>query len=297
MNNIFMSGSMSSEDYVIKDVPKWRELKDGKIIKHKGLRLNDQKLRYDLLPPYAIEQLVEVLSFGCKKYDSRNWERGLSWTDTVASLKRHTAAFEKGEDFDKESLLLHTAHIMWNAMALTQFYKTYPQGDDRPHGYLTQKKIGLDIDGVLADFTGHLLRKIGYPDHKVTHWNDPVIRKGFEEHKYDPEFWMDLPPLLSREDVDFEPHCYITARSVSKDVTQAWLDKYHFPTAPIYSIGIGESKVEVAKKAGMDIFVDDSFTNFVELNKAGICTFLYDAPYNQKYEVGFKRLKSLKELV
>ena len=43
-------------------------------------------------------------------------------------------------------------------------------------------------------------------------------------------------------------------------------------------------------------FVDDKFENFVELNKNGICCFLMDAPHNQRYDVGHKRIKSLKEL-
>ena len=63
---------------------------------------------------------------------------------------------------------------------------------------------------------------------------------------------------------------------------------------PVYSVGVNESKVEVAKKSGVDIFVDDRFENFVELNNNGICTFLFDAPHNRRYNVGHKRIKSFK---
>ncbi len=41
---------------------------------------------------------------------------------------------------------------------------------------------------------------------------------------------------------------------------------------------------------------DDKYETFVEMNKAGILCFLYDAPHNQRYDVGFKRIKNLSEL-
>lgn len=265
--------------------------------KEEGLRYNDGKARYDLLEPYAIEQLVKVFTQGSLKYKPRNWELGMSWSSVLASLKRHIAAFEKGEDFDKESGNYHMAHAAWNALALVSYYKLAPTMDDRQHSYLNTKKIGLDIDGLLADFLGHLGKVSGNKGHMPSHWNCPLVRKEFDKVKHDPEFWANIPPLLKKEDIPFEPKAYITARSIDPEVTQTWLDKFGFPKAKLYCVGVGDSKVEVAKEAGIDIFVDDSYENFLELTKAGIFTYLYDAPYNQKYEVGYRRIKSLKELV
>jgi uncharacterized HAD superfamily protein len=98
------------------------------------------------------------------------------------------------------------------------------------------------------------------------------------------------------EDLPFEPHCYITSRPVSKEVSEAWLDKHHFPAKPVYSIDVRTSKVQVAKDAGVEIFVDDAFENFVELNNGGIFTYLYSAPWNQKHDVGHMRINSLKDI-
>lgn len=64
-----------------------------------------------------------------------------------------------------------------------------------------------------------------------------------------------------------------------------------------FTVDLGKSKVKVIQESGCDIFVDDRFENFVEINKAGICCYLYDAPHNQRYDVGHKRIYSLKELV
>ena len=49
-------------------------------------------------------------------------------------------------------------------------------------------------------------------------------------------------------------------------------------------------------KSCISVFLE-RFKNFVELNNAGICCFLFDAPHNRRYDVGYKRIKSLSELV
>lgn len=137
----------------------------------------------------------------------------------------------------------------------------------------------------------------GNEGHVPLHWNDAIVRREFEKVKKDPNFWATLPPLMKGEEVPFEVHCYITARSIDKNITEAWLDTHKFPKAPVYCVGIGESKVEIAKQSGIDLFVEDSYSNFIELNRAGILTYLYDAPYNKRYNVGYKRIFNLKELI
>jgi len=262
---------------------------------NKGLRFNQGKIRYDLIPQYAQEQYARVLTKGSEKYTERNWEKGMDWSVVIASLKRHVAAFERGEDFDKETGLLHTAHVMCNAAFLTQYYKIYPQGDNRPHKYLNAPKIGLDIDEVLADWVGHWTKKHGQEAPET--WNfDRNISDKFEALADDKDFWLSIPVKTKPEDIHFEPHCYITSRSIPVEWTEEWLDKNGFPTMPVYSVGLEESKIEVAKRSGIDIFVDDRFENFVELNNAGICCYLFDALHNRRYDVGHKRIKSLREL-
>jgi hypothetical protein len=97
-----------------------------------GLRYNTGKLRYDLLPPDGVKALVEVYTMGAQKYAARNWEKGLSYMDCVASLKRHLTAFEMGENKDGESGLYHMAHVVWNAMAILVFQLRGIGNDDRP---------------------------------------------------------------------------------------------------------------------------------------------------------------------
>jgi uncharacterized HAD superfamily protein len=266
--------------------------------KHKGLRYNVGKLRYDLVNPWAHEQLVKVFTMGAEKYAPRNWEKGMSWSNVISSLKRHLAAIENGEDYDSESGLLHAAHVAWNAHALTAYYKLYPQGDDRPHTYLNHPKIGLDIDEVLCDWVGAWTKKFGYPIPKNWHfsYNNRDHFESFSKQELE-DFYLSIPAKISPDELPFEPHCYITSRSVDVNLTKEWLKRNGFPCTPVYSIGWGESKVEIAKKSGIDVFVDDRWDNFVELNNAGICTYLLSAPHNARYNVGYKRINSLKDLI
>lgn len=262
----------------------------------KGLRFNEGKTRYDLLPVYATEQMAKVLTMGAAKYGDDNWKEGMKWTKVLASLKRHIAAFERGEDIDKESGLLHIAHAMTNAAFLTEYCKIYPQGDDRQHGYLKRPKIGLDVDEVLSCWTQHWTEYFDMPI--PTAWNfDRRSFAKFEKMRDDKEFWLSIPVKTRPEDIPFEPHCYITSRIIPIEWTMEWLDKNGFPTVPVYSVGHNQSKVQVARESGIDVFVDDKFENFVELNNSGIYCYLFDAPHNQRYDVGLKRIKSLKELI
>lgn len=266
----------------------------------KALRYDAGKIRHDLLPPWAINELAKVYTMGAAKYADHNWRKGMKWSRVLGSLKRHLNYIEQGQDFDDESKLLHAAHVAWNAITLLEYYKIFPQGDDRQHDYLSRPKIGLDIDEVICDWLGDW-KKLRGIDTPVTSWYfDREIRDKFKEMQDAGtlnDFYLQLKPLLKPEDIPFEPHCYITSRPVPKEITTQWLDMHKFPTKPVYCVGTGQSKVEVAKESGIDIFVDDCYDNFEALNKAGICTYLMDRPHNHRYDVGYKRIKSLKELI
>lgn len=68
----------------------------------------------------------------------RNWERGLSWSDTLSSLMRHAEAIKAGEDYDAETRLPHAAHIAWNGMALTSMLLRATGVDDRAPTLVSQ---------------------------------------------------------------------------------------------------------------------------------------------------------------
>lgn len=263
--------------------------------KFKGKRFNEGKLRFDLLPPYALQEVSKVLTFGSEKYGDDNWKKGMKWSNMMASLERHYQAFKRCEDFDSESNILHVAHLACNSLMLLEYYKIFPQGDDRFNINYQQRRIGLDIDEVIADWVKHWCNyhNLDTPNF----WNfDKDIKEKFELLKDNKEFWLSIPVKTKPEDLPFEPTCYITSRNIPKEWTEEWLQINNFPSVPVYSIGFNQSKVDIAKELNLDIFVDDRYENFIELNKNGVCCFLFDAPHNQRYDVGFKRIKSLKDL-
>lgn len=262
-----------------------------------GDRFNVGKPRIGLISPHATKELAKVLTFGAQKYDPHNWMKGLPWMEVLDSMERHINAIKSGEDIDQESGCLHSAHVMCNAMFLSEFYDIYPQGDDRPHKYLKTPRIGLDIDDVLADWMGSFseINKIERP----TSWMfDRYLGQMFEEMKdrgYDIDDWMaNLPILTPPDEIPFEPVVYITSREHCPiECAYAWLDKNKYPAVPVVQT---KDKVAACKEHKVDIFVDDKFQNFVDINRAGILCYLFDAPHNRRYNVGHKRIYNLKQL-
>jgi hypothetical protein len=295
----------------------------------KAKRFNKGKIRYELIPAFPLKCLADVYTRGAHKYsvyeDSNgnkikgmdipldqvanytliesgadNWKLGQNWMGSLASVKRHIADFESGEDFDRELSTYHLANAAWGLFSILEYYKTHPELDDRQHRYLNMPKIGLDIDEVICNFTGGWAALHGIDD-KPESWNyHREMMKHFDDMRNKgslDDFYMSLEPKISPSDIHFEPHVYVTSRPIETAITEKWLDKYKFPASKVVTVKVGESKIEALKSNNVDIFVDDRFENFVEINKAGICCYLFDAPHNRRYDVGHKRIKSLKELL
>jgi len=84
-----------------------------------GIKYDDDKLRYDLLPFEAIDEVVKVLNYGAKKYAPNSWQKLDDGIERyTAALLRHISAWRQGEANDKESGLPHLSHILCNAMFL-----------------------------------------------------------------------------------------------------------------------------------------------------------------------------------
>ena len=261
-------------------------------------RYNNGKIRMNLIPAFSLEQIAKVFTQGAEKYGDNNYRKGMKWSKCMASLKRHILAFDKGEDFDTESKLYHMAHVATNAMFLLEYYKIAPQYDDRPHLTSPKPKIGLDIDEVICDWVGAWMKvwDIKTPtswffDYEITSRFARMKKEGILD-----SFYLNLQPKVDPLSIPFEPWCYVTSRPIDTKITMQWLEKHGFPLRPVVTVGVGESKLEVIKKAGIDIFVDDRYDTFQELNANGVCCYLMDAAHNARYEVGYRRIKSLSEL-
>lgn len=272
-------------------------------------RYNNGKLRYDLISNIALREIARTYTYGAEKYTVRdddgniisdganNWRLGQSWMACIGSAKRHIESFINCVDVDPESNTLHLANACWNLMTIIDFYETFPQGDDRIKHFRIPK-IGLDIDEVICDFIGGWTEKHNIPIPKFWHFDRDMGYK-FDEMRNNGElddFYLNLKPKINPDDLPFEPHCYITSRPVEKWVTQKWLDDNGFPQVKLYSQPLNNGKVKAAIDSGVEVFVDDNYNYFQELNEAGILCYLFDAQHNQRYDVGNLRIKSFNDL-
>ena len=137
-------------------------------------------------------------------------------------------------------------------------------------------RIGLDVDGTLADFEyGYLKRFKKWPkkDWAIARNVQNILIK-------ERDFWLNLPVLRIPE---FTPRLYCSARVNNKRWTKKYLKDKGFPNAPLYQIpGYNLSKARILK-GRIDVYVEDSLKNFIDLNSKGIPCLLIDSPSNQEW--------------
>ena len=77
----------------------------------KGMKFDDGKLDYTLVPWDGMDEVVKVLEFGAKKYARDNWKKvEHAETRYLAAAFRHIIKYNEGELTDKETGLSHLAH-------------------------------------------------------------------------------------------------------------------------------------------------------------------------------------------
>ena len=136
-------------------------------------------------------------------------------------------------------------------------------------------KIGLDIDDTLLDFWTEYIKCFGNPK------EDRVVTRNVYKLRKNRNFWENLPKL---REIDFVPELYCTKRINSKVYTKKSLEKHGFPIRPIYQMYYQKGNKADLIKGRVDVFIDDSISNFEMLNKSGVRCLLIDAPHNRHCE-------------
>ena len=78
-----------------------------------GRKFDGGKLQYGLLPPLALRETVEVLTFGAEKYEPDNWRRVPDGPRRYFdAAQRHLWAYKSGEMYDQETGVSHLAHAL-----------------------------------------------------------------------------------------------------------------------------------------------------------------------------------------
>jgi len=102
-----------------------------------GVKIGDEnKVKFDLIPPQALWALARVYTYGATKVAPRNWEKGMRWGRAYAALQRHLNAFWSGESFDRESSCHHLMCVVFWAFTL-YMYEIFQRGEDDRSLYMT----------------------------------------------------------------------------------------------------------------------------------------------------------------
>lgn len=86
-----------------------------------GVKFDQGKTRYELLPPEFLAATADILTFGAAKYGDRNWEKGMHWSRVFGALMRHLMAWWAGNSKDDETGKSH----LWHAACCLAFLIAY----------------------------------------------------------------------------------------------------------------------------------------------------------------------------
>jgi uncharacterized HAD superfamily protein len=179
-------------------------------------------------------------------------------------------------------------------------------------------RIGVDIDGVLADFNKAFIKRVidvtgkdRFPPRPftITTWNYPEmygytkdqVSAVWENIKQDRLFWYlltdypdtfgDLEYLSTRVKLYQDDVYFITARPgvQAKHQTELWLDQRLRDASPFRSpilptVLMTSHKGLAARTLGLDVYIDDRDTNCLDVANCGVRTFVCDRPWNNQPE-------------
>lgn len=106
-----------------------------------GRKFDNDKPRYSLLPPMALEEVVHVLTYGSRKYEDFNWMHVDNAEDRYFSAaNRHLWAWKRGETNDSETGRNHLASVITNLMFILEMQ--------------LQESEGISADDILGNSFG-----------------------------------------------------------------------------------------------------------------------------------------------
>lgn len=97
-----------------------------------GEKHDAEKPRWDLLPLEPVAEVVDILTFGAKKYAPDGWKQVPEPRRRYyAAAMRHLTAWFLGEKLDKESGKSHLAHALCCLLFLLWFDLHEKKGDEK----------------------------------------------------------------------------------------------------------------------------------------------------------------------
>ncbi|MDR1322586.1 MAG: hypothetical protein LBK56_14385 [Gracilibacteraceae bacterium] len=159
-------------------------------------------------------------------------------------------------------------------------------------------KIGLDLDGVVANSLPHVIKvldlsfpqKFAQGDHfdLARYYGVPreeigrIITKRAEEVFGEAEMVEGAAEGIAWMEKNGHSLIYVTARKTGReeDVTRGWLERHGLDPRRLFCVS-GGPKAEVALAENVELFVDDFLSNAGQIAAVGVPVLLLDAFYNQ----------------
>ena len=185
------------------------------------------KGRYDLISPYAIGRLAQLLERGAEKYDARNWEKGFKFSRCIDSAMRHLFQYIEGQN-DED----HLAAVLFNIMAVMHFQATHQELDDMPHyntgtAYVIEGKgfPAEPIDGCKVVEKVFACSAIAKPEPEPhlrslsEQFEEGIIKLGEILDKPETRAKnMDLPPLIPEHKSEPSESCVLATKMIHADL-------------------------------------------------------------------------------
>lgn len=146
-------------------------------------------------------------------------------------------------------------------------------------------KIFLDIDDVIFNWFEAFAKR--FNSKVLKSWsNSNLVKKRLDIVSKEKHFWLNLP---IRNVPNFTPAGFVSARGIPITWTRESLKINKVPgRSNVHQVHWGQSKLEILKNLGCNIFIDDKYETFKELNKNGIFCLLMDAPHNQNIKTKYR---------
>lgn len=109
------------------------ELRPTDDINKGGVKFDNGKISFALIPWVAVRAVAQVLNYGARKYAPRNWELGMDWSRPYDGAIRHLSAWWEGEDKDPDTGMSHLWHAATNIFFLIAYEDRKVGADDRPN--------------------------------------------------------------------------------------------------------------------------------------------------------------------
>lgn len=172
----------------------------------KGIKFDGEKPDYSLVPPYALDELAKLLTFGARKYAPNNWQKVKPKKRYYSAIGRHLTAYMKAvltnnkeAQFDDESGVHHLICAACNCFFLFEHETVYS---------IEESFYGNTEETKKEEVKEETKPKVGLPKIKPEDIDSETLekmRKAIEEFEKKQKAWPPLLPMPQWPQTPFSP--------------------------------------------------------------------------------------------